>query len=172
MLGMNFTSFLMLLVVSVVIAAVYHWILRYRFLEGIDLSSRRLRWARSEAAGLAGTGTLVMEDPQRLPGIGDSGRNRLYSLQRAALADFRQALGRRARSRGGDPTQACGMNGRTVLQREANKCNVNRLAAIFVGSREFHRNTRLKLKASIGTPVWNAPDSLTPRVGTVSYSEA
>ncbi len=36
MLGMNFISFLTLLVVSVVVAAVYHWILRYRFLEGID----------------------------------------------------------------------------------------------------------------------------------------
>lgn len=30
------TSFLTLLIVSVVFAAVYHWILRYRFLEGID----------------------------------------------------------------------------------------------------------------------------------------
>ena len=36
MLGMNFISFLTLLVVSVVVAAVYQWILRYRFLEGID----------------------------------------------------------------------------------------------------------------------------------------
>jgi hypothetical protein len=36
MLGMNFISFFTLLVVSVVAAAVYHWILRYRFLEGID----------------------------------------------------------------------------------------------------------------------------------------
>ena len=36
MLGMNFASFLTLLIVSVVVAAVYHWILRYRFLEGID----------------------------------------------------------------------------------------------------------------------------------------
>jgi len=36
MLGMNFASFLALLIVSVVVAAVYHWILRYRFLEGID----------------------------------------------------------------------------------------------------------------------------------------
>lgn len=36
MLGMNFMSFLTLLVVSLVVAAVYHWILRYRFLEGID----------------------------------------------------------------------------------------------------------------------------------------
>ena len=36
MLGMNVTSFLTLLIVSVVAAAVYHWILRYRFLEGID----------------------------------------------------------------------------------------------------------------------------------------
>lgn len=35
MLGMNLTSFLTLLVVSIV-AAAYHWILRYRFLEGID----------------------------------------------------------------------------------------------------------------------------------------
>ena len=34
--GMNFASFLTLLIVSVVVAAVYHWILRYRFLEGID----------------------------------------------------------------------------------------------------------------------------------------
>jgi hypothetical protein len=36
MLGMNFTSFLTILTVSVVVAAVYHWILRYCFLEGID----------------------------------------------------------------------------------------------------------------------------------------
>jgi hypothetical protein len=36
MLGMNFISFLTLLVVSVFVAAVYHLILRYRFLEGID----------------------------------------------------------------------------------------------------------------------------------------
>lgn len=36
MLGMNFTSFLTLLIVSVVVAAAYHWILHYRFLEGID----------------------------------------------------------------------------------------------------------------------------------------
>jgi uncharacterized membrane protein YeaQ/YmgE (transglycosylase-associated protein family) len=36
MLEMNFISFLTLLVVSVVVAAVYQWILRYRFLEGID----------------------------------------------------------------------------------------------------------------------------------------
>jgi uncharacterized membrane protein YeaQ/YmgE (transglycosylase-associated protein family) len=36
MLGMSFASFLTLLVVSVVVAAVCHWILRYRFLEGID----------------------------------------------------------------------------------------------------------------------------------------
>ena len=36
MLGMNVTSFLTLLIVSVVVAAVYHWILRYRFVEGID----------------------------------------------------------------------------------------------------------------------------------------
>ena len=36
MLGMNFTSFLTLLIVSVVVAAIYHWILRYRFLDAID----------------------------------------------------------------------------------------------------------------------------------------
>lgn len=36
MLGMNFTPFLTLLIVSVVVAAAYQWILRYRFLEGID----------------------------------------------------------------------------------------------------------------------------------------
>ena len=35
MLGMTFTSFLTLLVVSAVVAATYDWILRYRFLEGI-----------------------------------------------------------------------------------------------------------------------------------------
>jgi len=28
------------------------------------------------------------------------------------------------------------------------------------------------LKVSVGTPVWNAPDSLTSRVGNGSYSEA
>jgi hypothetical protein len=32
MLGMSFLSFLTLLVISVAVAAVYHWILRYRFL--------------------------------------------------------------------------------------------------------------------------------------------
>jgi len=46
MLGMNFTSFLTLLVISVVVASVYHWILRYRFLEGIDsfLAKVALGW--------------------------------------------------------------------------------------------------------------------------------
>jgi uncharacterized membrane protein YeaQ/YmgE (transglycosylase-associated protein family) len=32
----NFTSFLTLLVVNVIVAGVYHWILRYRFLEGVE----------------------------------------------------------------------------------------------------------------------------------------
>lgn len=46
MLGMNFTSFLMLLIVSVVVPAIYHWILRYRFLEGIDsfLANMAVGW--------------------------------------------------------------------------------------------------------------------------------
>jgi hypothetical protein len=46
MLGVNFTSFLTLLVISVVVASVYHWILRYHFLEGIDsfLAKVALGW--------------------------------------------------------------------------------------------------------------------------------
>ena len=48
MLGMNVTSFLTLLIVSVVAAAVYHWILRYRFLEGIEsfLAKVAVGWVR------------------------------------------------------------------------------------------------------------------------------
>ena len=33
---MNFTSLLMLLIVRAIVAPVCHWILRYRFLEGVD----------------------------------------------------------------------------------------------------------------------------------------
>jgi len=46
MLGMNFMSFLTLLVISVVVAVAYHWVWRYRFLEGIDsfLAKVALGW--------------------------------------------------------------------------------------------------------------------------------
>jgi len=36
MLEIGFASFLTLLVIGVIVAATYHWVLRYRFLEGID----------------------------------------------------------------------------------------------------------------------------------------
>lgn len=36
MIGMSLISFLVLLVIAVVVAAVFHFLLRYRFLEGID----------------------------------------------------------------------------------------------------------------------------------------
>lgn len=36
MIGMNFLSFLVLLGISVIVVAVFHYTLRYRFLEGID----------------------------------------------------------------------------------------------------------------------------------------
>jgi uncharacterized membrane protein YeaQ/YmgE (transglycosylase-associated protein family) len=36
MLGMNLVSFLVLLAIAVVLAVVFHFVLRYRFLEGID----------------------------------------------------------------------------------------------------------------------------------------
>ena len=36
MLGMSFLSFLVLLAIGVVVAAVFHFVLRYRFLEGLD----------------------------------------------------------------------------------------------------------------------------------------
>jgi uncharacterized membrane protein YeaQ/YmgE (transglycosylase-associated protein family) len=36
MLGMSFASFLILLVIGTVTALLYHYVLRYRFLEGID----------------------------------------------------------------------------------------------------------------------------------------
>ena len=36
MIGMSFLSFLLLLVIAVVVAAVFHFGLRYRFLEGWD----------------------------------------------------------------------------------------------------------------------------------------
>ena len=36
MLGMSFATYLVLLVIAVVVAAVFHFVLRYRFLEGID----------------------------------------------------------------------------------------------------------------------------------------
>ncbi len=36
MIGMSFLSFLMLLVIGVIVAAVSHFVLRYRFLEGFD----------------------------------------------------------------------------------------------------------------------------------------
>jgi len=36
MIGMSFVAFLTLLVIAVVVAAVFHFVLRYRFLEGLD----------------------------------------------------------------------------------------------------------------------------------------
>jgi len=36
MIGMSFLSFLILLGIGVIVAAVYHFFLRYRFLEGFD----------------------------------------------------------------------------------------------------------------------------------------
>jgi uncharacterized membrane protein YeaQ/YmgE (transglycosylase-associated protein family) len=36
MVGMSFTSFLTLLIVGIVVAVVFHWILRYRFMSGFD----------------------------------------------------------------------------------------------------------------------------------------
>lgn len=36
MLGMSFTAFLMLLVIGAVMALVYQYVLRYRFLDGVD----------------------------------------------------------------------------------------------------------------------------------------
>jgi len=36
MIGMNFTSFLVLLVIAVVVAVIAHYVIRYRYLEGID----------------------------------------------------------------------------------------------------------------------------------------
>jgi uncharacterized membrane protein YeaQ/YmgE (transglycosylase-associated protein family) len=36
MIGMSLISFLTLLVIAVVVAAVFHYVLRYRFLEGLD----------------------------------------------------------------------------------------------------------------------------------------
>ena len=35
MIGMNLCSFVVLLVIAVVVAAVFHYVLRYRFLEGL-----------------------------------------------------------------------------------------------------------------------------------------
>jgi len=36
MIGMSLTSFLVLLVIAVVVAVVFHYVLRYRYLEGLD----------------------------------------------------------------------------------------------------------------------------------------
>lgn len=36
MLGMSFFSFLTLTIIGAVVAAIYHWVLRYRYAEGID----------------------------------------------------------------------------------------------------------------------------------------
>ncbi len=36
MIGMNFLAFLVLLIIAVVVAVVFHYILRYRYLEGTD----------------------------------------------------------------------------------------------------------------------------------------
>jgi len=36
MIGMSFLSFLILLGIGVIVAAVYHFVLRYRFLDGFD----------------------------------------------------------------------------------------------------------------------------------------
>lgn len=46
MIGMSFLSFLVLLVIGVIVAAVSHFVLRYRFLEGLDsfLAKVALGW--------------------------------------------------------------------------------------------------------------------------------
>jgi len=46
MLGMNLVSFVVLLVIAVVLAVVFHFVLRYRFLEGSDafLGKMALGW--------------------------------------------------------------------------------------------------------------------------------
>jgi hypothetical protein len=43
--------------------------------------------------------------------------------------------------RRGNPMEAGSIEQVRVLQKGVNKCNVNRLAAIFAGSRRFHKNT-------------------------------
>jgi uncharacterized membrane protein YeaQ/YmgE (transglycosylase-associated protein family) len=47
MIGMSLVSFLVLLVIAVVVAALFHFVLRYRFLEGIDsfLGKIAVGWA-------------------------------------------------------------------------------------------------------------------------------
>jgi len=45
MLGMSFASFLVLLGISVIVAAVFHYGFRYRFLEGIDAAYAKVVFA-------------------------------------------------------------------------------------------------------------------------------
>jgi hypothetical protein len=132
MLGMNFTSFLTLLVVSVVVAAVYHWILRYRFLEGIDS---------------------------------------FLSPQRVVLEGVCKALRCWIGCRRGNPAQAGSIEQPRVLRKGGTNATSTVLLRL-LRSQRSHTNTQRIQKGSVGTLVWNAPDSSTPRIGTVSYSEA
>ena len=45
MIGMSFLSFLVLLGISVIVAGVFHYGLRYRFLEGLDAVYAKLVFA-------------------------------------------------------------------------------------------------------------------------------
>jgi len=118
MLGMNFRSFLTLLVVergcrhgkSLDFALPLPGRNQSLPREGCGGLGRRL-------AGFAGTGTLVVEDPKRLPGTGDSGRDRLYSPERAVLEGVCKALRRWIRCRRGNPTEAGSIEQPRVLQK-------------------------------------------------------
>jgi len=131
MLGMNFTSFLTLLVISVVVASVYHWILRYHFLEGIDsfLAKVALGWI----GGWLGSpvlGQLAVESPECLHSTGDPRCYCSYAPQRALLESVCQASGHRTRRRRGDTTQACSMNS----------------AAVYAGRREQKATSTITLR--------------------------
>lgn len=110
MLGMNFTSFLTLLVVSVVVAAKYHWILRYRFLEGIGsfLAKVAVGWV----GGWLGSPVLghwlwKIQSVYIVPdSTGDSRRDRRCTPQRAVLGGVCKTLRRWTGYRRGNPTEA------------------------------------------------------------------
>lgn len=147
-------------------------LLRYHFLEGLDSFLAKMAmswvggWLRSPVLGhrLFNIQSVYLV-PAVLGAIASVDHRVLYWKASSEL------LGT-GRSRGGDPTQAGGMNRWTVLQMEVNKCNVNHSVAIFAVSEGFHRYTRLMRKGSSGTPVWNAPDWLTPRAGIALYRAA
>jgi uncharacterized membrane protein YeaQ/YmgE (transglycosylase-associated protein family) len=124
MLGMNFTSFLTLLVVSVVVAAVYHWILRYRFLAKVAVG-----WV----GGWLGPPVLghwlwKIQSVYLVPAI--LARSRSHSPQRAVLEGVCKDLRRWIGCCRGNPTEAGSIEQPGVLHKGVNKCNVNRLAAI------------------------------------------